>query len=90
MHYLCKYLLYNHHFKRKIIDYTVKLCEDVGYSDKISMSSGDQNITLIITQLHTIILVTLWLLLFATCIQLTITCERVCVMGDVLSEEPQT
>ena len=40
------------------IDYTAKLCEDVGYSDKMSMPTGDQNIALIITQLHTIILVT--------------------------------
>ena len=40
------------------IDYTAKLCEDVGYSDKMSMPTGDLNIALIITQLHTIILVT--------------------------------
>ena len=50
-----------------LIDYTAKLCEDVGYSDKMSMPTGDQNIILIITQLHTITLVTLWLLPFATC-----------------------
>ena len=31
------------------------------------MPTGDQNTALIITQLHTIILVTLWLLPFATC-----------------------
>ena len=30
----------------------------MGYSDKISMSTGDQNISLITIQLHTIILVT--------------------------------
>ena len=49
------------------IDYIAKLCDDVGYSDKMSMPTGDQNIILKITQLHTIILVTLWLFSFATC-----------------------
>ena len=47
------------------MNYNVKLCEDVGCFDKMSMPTGDQNVTLIITQLHTIISVTLWLLPFA-------------------------
>ena len=49
------------------IDYTAKLCEEVGYSDKMGLPTGDQNIKHIITHLHTIILVTFWLLPFATC-----------------------
>ena len=68
----------------------MKIYEDVGYSDKMSMPTGDQNVTLMITQLHTIILVTLFDYCRWQRLQLTITCERVCVMGDVLSEEPQT
>ena len=65
------------------IDYTVKLCEDVGYSDKMSMPTGDQNITLIITQLHTIILVTLWLLPFATCTTHNYLWASVCYGGRI-------
>ena len=30
-----------HHFSRDNIDYTAKLCEDAGYSDKMSMPTGD-------------------------------------------------
>ena len=72
------------------VDYTAKLCEDVGYSDKMSMPTGDLNITLIITQLHTIILITLWLLLFATCTTHNYLRASVYYMGDILSEEPQS
>ena len=63
----------------------------MGYSDKISISTGDQISLQIITRLHTIILVTC--LIIAICnvydSQINIS-ERVCIMGDVLSEEPQT
>ena len=37
----------------------------IGYSDKISIPTGDQNISVITTQLHTIILVTC--LIIASC-----------------------
>ena len=47
------------------------------------MPTGDQNITLIITQLHTITLVTLWLLPFATCATHIYLWASVCYGGRI-------
>ena len=49
----------------------------------MSMPTGDQNITLIITQLHTITLVTLWLLPFATCTTHNYLWASVCYGGRI-------
>ena len=74
-----------------VIDYVIHYMEMiVSYSDKMNMSSGDlnnaNNHSVAYHYLSNPLIIALCCNVYTT----RKSCERMCVMGDVLSEEPQT